>query len=133
MYSFLFKYFLEVALRRVKKHIKKKMIKKLFVKKLDSNAMIPKKGTLKSAGFDLFSNEEKTVLSKDKALIKTGISVGIPSGNYGRIAPRSGLAWKKFIDVGAGVIDEDYRGEVCVLLFNFGNEDFKVEKGDRIA
>ena len=59
--------------------------------------------------------------------------MAIPHGNYGRIAPRSGLAVKKMIDVGAGVIDSDYRGEVKVLLFNFGAEDFKVCKGDRIA
>jgi len=48
-------------------------------------------------------------------------------------APRSGLAAKHFIDVGAGVIDQDYRGNVGVVLFNFGEEDFKVNKGDRIA
>ncbi len=57
----------------------------------------------------------------------------IPIGNYGRIAPRSGLAAKNFIDVGAGVIDSDYRGEVKVLLFNFSEEEFKVNVGDRIA
>ena len=49
------------------------------------------------------------------------------------MAPRSGLAYKKGIDVGAGVIDEDYRGEVGVILFNFGEEDFEVAPGDRIA
>ena len=47
----------------------------------------------------------------EKAMIHTGISVQLPKNSYGRIAPRSGLTWKKFIDVGAGVIDEDYRGE----------------------
>ena len=52
---------------------------------------------------------------------------------YGRIAPRSGLALKKFIDVGAGVIDSDYRGEIGVILFNFGNEDFEINMGDKIA
>lgn len=57
----------------------------------------------------------------------------ISSGCYGRIAPRSGLAWKNHIDVGAGVIDEDYRGNIGVVLFNHSNEDFKVIKGDRIA
>jgi len=57
--------------------------------------------------------------------------MAIPIGNYGRIAPRSGLACKNFIDVGAGVVDSDYRGEVKVLLFNFGHEDFKVTLGDR--
>lgn len=59
--------------------------------------------------------------------------MAIPEGFYGRIAPRSGLACKKFIDVGAGVVDSDYRGEVKVLLFNFSKEDFEVEVGDRIA
>ena len=59
--------------------------------------------------------------------------MAIPVGNYGRIAPRSGLAAKNFIDVGAGVIDSDYRGEVKVLLFNFAEVDFKVVTGDRVA
>ena len=58
---------------------------------------------------------------------------GRPPGCYGRIAPRSGLALKKFIDVGAGVIDADYRAEVGAILFNFGNEDFVVNMGDRIT
>ncbi|MFO0131127.1 MAG: hypothetical protein ACK52J_00625 [bacterium] len=50
----------------------------------------------------------------------------VPTGNYGRVAPRSGLAHKYFIDVGAGVIDEDYRGELGVILFNFSENDFEV-------
>ena len=59
--------------------------------------------------------------------------MALPPGCYGRIAPRSGLALKKLIDVGAGVIDADYRGEVGVILFNFGKEDFVVNMGDKIA
>ncbi len=59
--------------------------------------------------------------------------MAVPIGHYGWMAPRSGLAVKKFIDVGAGVIDSDYRGEVKILLFNFSNEDFEVKKSDRIA
>ena len=51
----------------------------------------------------------------------------------GRIAPRSGLASKNFIDTGAGVIDADYRGQVKVLLFNHGETDFEISEGDRIA
>ena len=66
-------------------------------------------------------------------LVKTGLSISMPTGCYGRIAPRSGLALKKFIDVGAGVVDEDYRGELGVVLFNFGEEDFKINMGDKIA
>ena len=59
--------------------------------------------------------------------------MAVPNGTYGRIAPRSGLAWKKFIDVGAGVIDGDYRGEVGVVLFNHGADDLVVAAGDRVA
>jgi dUTP pyrophosphatase len=61
-----------------------------------------------------------------KRLISTGLKVALPSGHYGRLACRSGLALKHFIAVGAGVIDEDYRGEVKVLLYNFGAIDFQV-------
>ena len=68
-----------------------------------------------------------------KCLVKTSLAMALPPGCYGRIAPRSGLALKKFIDVGAGVIDADYRGEVGAVLFNFGNQDFVVNMGDRIA
>ena len=57
----------------------------------------------------------------------------IPEGNYGRIAPRSGLALKHMIDIGGGVIDSDYRGEVKVILFNLSDSDFTVNKNDRIA
>ena len=63
----------------------------------------------------------------------TGLSISFPAGLYARIAPRSGLALKKFIDVGAGVVDADYRGEVGVVLFNHGDQDFQVKMGDRIA
>ena len=77
--------------------------------------------------------EEKIVPARGKALISTGLSMSIPAGNYGRIAPRSGLAAKHMIDVGAGVIDADYRGEVKVLLFNLSDVDFTVKAEDRIA
>mmetsp|Transcript_5943 Transcript_5943/g.8167 ORF Transcript_5943/g.8167 Transcript_5943/m.8167 type:complete len:98 (-) Transcript_5943:40-333(-) len=57
-------------------------------------------------------------------------SSSVPVGCYGRVAPRSGLAWKDFIDVGAGVIDADYRGAVKVLLFNFGEQDKHISRGE---
>lgn len=63
--------------------------------------------------------------ARGKALVKTDIQIALPDGCYGRIAPRSGLAHKKFIDVGAGVIDQDYRGNVGVILFNFADEEFE--------
>jgi dUTP pyrophosphatase len=65
------------------------------------------------------------VPAKGKACLSTGLRIAVPAGTYGRVAPRSGLAAKHFIDVGAGVIDEDYRGELKVLLFNHGDADFK--------
>jgi dUTP pyrophosphatase len=57
----------------------------------------------------------------------------LPNGVYGRVAPRSGLAVKHGIQVGAGVVDPDYTGEVKVVLFNHGDKDFEVKKGDRVA
>ena len=79
------------------------------------------------------SVEETVVPAKGRTVVKTGLSIAIPDGCYGRIAPRSGLAVKKFIDIGAGVIDADYRGEIGVVMFNHSDEDLKVKQGDRIA
>jgi dUTP pyrophosphatase len=73
---------------------------------------------------DPHSAEGKTVPAGGKALIDTQLSIAVPLGTYGRVAPRSGLAAKHSIHTGAGVIDADYRGCVFVLLFNLGKEDF---------
>ena len=105
----------------------------LQVKKLSENATIPTRGSSGAAGYDLSSAIDTVVKSKNKLLVPTDISIALPTGVYGRVAPRSGLAHKNFIDVGAGVIDEDYRGPVGVILFNFGENDFVIKKGDRIA
>lgn len=70
---------------------------------------------------------------RGKALIATDLSIAIPEGTYARIAPRSGLAWKHSIDVGAGVIDADYKGSVGVIAFNHSDVDFEVKVGDSIA
>ena len=88
----------------------------LKFKKLSEAAILPTKGSPLAAGYDLYSAKDLKVPAKGKVLVPTNLSVAIPLGNYGRIAPRSGLAWKNFIDVGAGVIDADYRGE-CKYLF----------------
>lgn len=101
--------------------------------KMTEHAFTPTRGSKLAAGYDLYSAYEYTVPAKEKILAKTDIQIAVPHGCYGRVAPRSGLAHKHFIDVGAGVIDEDYRGNVGVILFNFGTEEFKVNKGDRIA
>jgi dUTP pyrophosphatase len=73
------------------------------------------------------------VLAGKRKVVKTGISIAIPPGYYGRVAPRSGLAVKKGIDVLAGVIDGGYRGEIGVVLQNLSNEDYPFKKGDRVA
>ncbi|GFP92673.1 deoxyuridine 5'-triphosphate nucleotidohydrolase [Phtheirospermum japonicum] len=105
----------------------------LRVKKLSEKATLPSRGSPLSAGYDLSSATETKVPARGKALIPTDLSVAIPQGTYARIAPRSGLTWKHSIDVGAGVIDADYRGPVGVILFNHSDVDFEVKSGDRIA
>jgi len=108
------------------------MVMKIF--KHTEDAIIPIRTSFLAAGFDLFSAINVLIPPNSKALIPTDLSVAIPVGCYGRIAARSGLALKHHIDVGAGVIDADYRGNVAILLFNHSyNESFQVEKGDRVA
>jgi len=104
------------------------------IKFTDPNAIIPKKGSEHAAGYDLYSCETGVIKPKERRLIKTGLSVEIPSGFYGRIAPRSGLALKHGIDVMAGVIDADYRGELGVILYNTDStNDYIFNVGDKIA
>lgn len=105
----------------------------LRVKKLAPEAVVPSRGSEHSAGYDLSSAYQAIVPARGKALVKTELSIAIPEGTYARIAPRSGLAWKHSIDVGAGVIDYDYRGPVSVILFNYSDTDFHIKEGDRIA
>lgn len=104
------------------------------VKKLHPDAVIPIRATEGSVGYDLCSLDKITIAGHGtRACIPTGISLVIPNGCYGRIAPRSGLAFKFGINVGAGVIDPDYRGEIKVILFNHGENDFVINQGDKIA
>ncbi|KAJ7958044.1 deoxyuridine 5'-triphosphate nucleotidohydrolase-like [Quillaja saponaria] len=105
----------------------------LRVKKLSELTVLPSRASPLSAGYDLSSAAETKVPARGKALIPTDLSISIPEGTYARIAPRSGLAWKYSIDVGAGVIDADYRGSIGVILFNHSDVDFEVKMGDRIA
>lgn len=105
----------------------------LLVKKLVDSARAPTRGSAFAAGYDVYAAKETVIPSKGKAMVDTGIAIAVPEGTYGRIAPRSGLASKHFIDTGAGVIDADYRGEVKVLLFNHSDVDFPIKEGDRVA
>lgn len=95
--------------------------------KLTDTAQVPFQANESDAGYDLFSTEYVTIEPFQRKLVATGISVEIPSGFYGRIAPRSGLACNKGIDVMAGVIDSGYRGEVKVLLINFNFEGYNLK------
>lgn len=123
---------------------------KLQVKLLSEKGRAPTRGSAFSAGYDLYAAKAATLPAKGKGLIDTDISIACPAGTCkpltlliatsinadrvdGRIAPRSGLASKHFIDTGAGVIDADYRGPVKVLLFNHSETDFEVSEGDRVA
>ena len=100
----------------------------------DDRARAPVKGTSGSAGYDFFSVETLTIPPGERRLVKTGVRLAIPSDMYGRIAPRSGLAYKHGIDVMAGVIDSDYRGDIGVILYNSDKQNaFSVCEGDRIA
>ena len=103
------------------------------VKKLSETAVLPVRGSVKAAGYDLASAHAYTVPARGKELCKTDIAISIPDDCYGRVAPRSGLTWKNGLDVGAGVIDADYTGNIGVILFNHTDTDFKVEPGMRIA
>ena len=105
----------------------------LLVKRLNEHATLPARGSPLAAGYDLSSSEDVSIPKGTRGLVGTGIAFTVPHETYGRIAPRSGLAVKKGIQVGAGVIDHDYTGEVKVVLFNHGDEDFVIKKGDRIA
>lgn len=97
----------------------------------------PEYKTKGSAGIDLLADIENTMVLKpfERVLVPTGIHLAIPVGYEGQVRARSGLALKHGITLanGIGTIDSDYRGEVKVILINLGNEDFEVNKGDRIA
>ena len=111
----------------------------IHIKRLrkDPVAALPQYMTEGSSGMDLFAclQTELTLQPGERRLIPTGVSVAIPEGFEGQVRPRSGLAIRNGIGLinAPGTIDADYRGEVAVLLINFGNEPFTVCNGDRIA
>jgi len=111
----------------------------IHIKRLrkDPVVALPQYMTEGSSGMDLFAclQTELTLQPGERRLIPTGVSVAIPEGFEGQVRPRSGLAIRNGIGLinAPGTIDADYRGEVAVLLINFGNEPFTVCNGDRIA
>ena len=124
---------------------------RLLVKKIDESSFLPTYGSCGAAGFDLYSNVDITIPAWSRRIVGTGICVCWTSANrpsspsepfsvlnsdldyYLRLSSRSGLASRHNLDVGAGVIDSDYRGELMVCLINNGNESYNVSRGDRIC
>lgn len=102
----------------------------------NNNAQIPVRKTLGCAGYDLFAVEDTVIFPQYRQLIDTSISISIPPGYYGKIEARSSFALD-YIDVGAGVIDSDYRGTIKVLLINNRipglNSHLQIKTGMRIA
>ena len=106
----------------------------LNVIKINPLATLPTRGTPGAAGYDLFSTDSYVVLPGRRVVVSTGITVQLPPGTYGRVAPRSGLAVKHGLDTLAGVIDPDYTGEIKVVLQNLdANQPFVIRPGYRIA
>jgi dUTP pyrophosphatase len=103
------------------------------VVRLSQKAILPTRSTTSAAGYDLYSAYNYVIPANGKCLVKTDLQISVPNGTYGRIAPRSGLAWKKYINIGAGVIDNDYRGNLCIVMFNHSNENVFINCGDRVA
>ena len=112
-------------------------MKKILIKRLSKNVDLPKYETIGSSGMDLSANLETSINIEpgETALIPTGLSVSIPEHLEIQIRPRSGLAAKENIGVlnSPGTIDSDYRGEIKVIIYNHGKNDFIVNNGDRIA
>jgi dUTP pyrophosphatase len=109
----------------------------LRVKRLSTDALLPVRASEGAAGFDLFADLRASLVLAPGAfaVVPTGIAIALPVGHEGQVRPRSGLAAKHGVTVlnAPGTIDEDYRGEVMVILVNHGPSAFEVIHGDRIA
>ena len=105
----------------------------LEVKRLCSHAILPRRASNRAAGYDLCCVDAITITPGELVCASTGISVKLPPGTYGRVAPRSGITVKYNVHVGAGVIDPDYTGEIKVVLCNNGKSTVTFNAFDRIA
>ncbi len=108
---------------------------KLKIQKIHPNALIPKYQTEGSSGFDLHAVEEVMIKSHSVGLVKIGICLSLEAGYELQVRTRSGLALNHQVVVlnSPGTVDNDYRGEIKVILANLSDKDFKVQVGDRIA
>jgi len=108
-------------------------IETLRFKQLDDRAVLPARGSSFAAGLDLCCIEDVTMQPHQRATARTGLAVAIPHGYYGRVAPRSGLAVRHGLDVLAGVIDSDYRGELCCVIYNTSDSAIDLPAGSKIC
>jgi len=106
---------------------------KLKIKKLHADAIIPKYAHFDDAGFDLFAVEDTLVKKNERAIIKIGIAMEIPTGYVGLVWDKSGISVKEGIKTLAGVVDSTYRGEALVAVINLGNVDYVFKKGHKVA
>jgi dUTP pyrophosphatase len=105
----------------------------LKFRRLDPRAVLPTRGSAQAAGLDICAIEALAIQPRERVLAPTGLAVAIPEGYYGRVAPRSGRATKQGLDVLAGVIDADYRGEIRCLLYNAGDETIHIPAASKIC
>jgi dUTP pyrophosphatase len=105
----------------------------LLFQRLRRDAVLPTRGTAGAIGLDLYACGHHVIEPMERRLVPIGFALAIPPGYYGRVAPRSGLAVRSGLDVLAGVIDSDYRGELAVVLINFGTDRVALQPGDRVA
>lgn len=109
----------------------------LHIKLLAQNITVPTRGSKYSAGIDVYSPNDKWIPGGQQLIVRLGFCVAWSGPDadkyYLQISPRSGLCAKHQITPMAGVIDYDYRDEVCVILYNYGGTDYKINYGDRIA
>ncbi len=105
------------------------------IKKIKDNAIIPKYAHHGDAGVDIYSTEDYILKAGERTLVSTGIKIAIPRGYEAQVRPKSGLALNHGISIvnTPGTIDYEYRGEVGIIAINLGKEDFKIEKGKKIA
>jgi dUTP pyrophosphatase len=122
------------VIRSVKPIDPKNMWKEfLCIERMEPEAVIPSKKSNDDAGYDLHAYGQTVIPAWGSALVHTKIKIALQPGTYGSIRSRSGLAVNNNIEVGAGVIDKNYQGEIMVLLRNFSDIAYTVQPKDRIA
>ena len=105
----------------------------ILIKRCSDSTRLPIRATKYSAGLDLFASAEVIIPKKKDKLVETGLKIEMPNTLYGRLADCSGVCLTSKLMVVSGVIDADYRGELKVCFYNFGDSDVVIKPGDRIC